>query len=85
MSMREPMWAVEEGASRRLARAGGGSPERLKVIRKTGSFRCVGPPPMRKLRSAATAAPGLIPHGPITTDDPLGVDGDVRVPLLGRR
>ena len=50
MTVYEPMRAVEEGGSRRLARAGGCSPERLKVLRETGSFRCVGPPPMRKLR-----------------------------------
>ena len=37
MSMREPMRAVEEGASRRLARAGGCSPERLKVLRETAA------------------------------------------------
>ena len=85
MTVYEPMRAVEEGASRRLARAGGGSPERLEVLRESHPAALRSATLMRKLRSAATAAPGLLPHGPITTDDPLGVDGYVRVPLLGRR
>ena len=80
-----PKRAMEEGGSRRLARAGGGSPERLEVLRESHPAALRSATLMRKRWSTATAAPGLLPHGPITTDDPLRVDGDVRVPLLGRR